>query len=506
MAFDNSDPAGVPSRSKSRIDGVDSCNAQIMPVVPVTSQKPTANSAKKRRRVQSLTRSTVSPSRNIHMAAIFQDAATSFRGLCSPRCPPSSNMKRARKPFSQARTGNIRPTVQEETTLSPPAMNISKTKPPPVTPFEPAVNLHEPHHHQICTFTASQTALRAPIDKPDHAGYSSLAQNANLTSTALSRNSTNPQSHTACEFQMHTEVGHEKTASSRFSTSIAAIDHCPETPEEVQYPKLDHWQMPQPKSLATTLGSDNEDCHSCHGASLTMPFPNQNNEAAHRASIETWLNDVTGVNVDALRTVSPLSDDDTENHAMDDAQSSPPSIARTAHQNSYLAENESQSSDKCPSGASSNKENISPSKSTRSSIRLPNYLIRSATPLSFRDPIAQATPLQSAGKKALSASRSHRPLSPMKHLPFVPTRKKPRLDDHSTHLAKRSQGSDRKIFTIHDDQLAEALSQLSPSVERHRKGRGPKRERCISYWDEDILQPGSRAPSIDPDGIGLVAE
>lgn len=42
-------------------------------------------------------------------------------------------------------------------------------------------------------------------------------------------------------------------------------------------------------------------------------------------------------------------------------------------------------------------------------------------------------------------------------------------------------------FTIHDDELAGALAKLSPQVERHRKGRGPKRERCKGYFDEDVV-------------------
>lgn len=33
--------------------------------------------------------------------------------------------------------------------------------------------------------------------------------------------------------------------------------------------------------------------------------------------------------------------------------------------------------------------------------------------------------------------------------------------------------------------------QLRPEVEKHRKGKGPKRERCVSYWDEDIIGRGT---------------
>lgn len=63
----------------------------------------------------------------------------------------------------------------------------------------------------------------------------------------------------------------------------------------------------------------------------------------------------------------------------------------------------------------------------------------------------------------------------------------------------------RRDFTIHEDQVAGALAQLSPDVERHRKGRGPRRERCASYWDEDILRPGLQSVPMDVDGGGKMA-
>ncbi|KAL8695557.1 MAG: hypothetical protein Q9224_003357 [Gallowayella concinna] len=42
-------------------------------------------------------------------------------------------------------------------------------------------------------------------------------------------------------------------------------------------------------------------------------------------------------------------------------------------------------------------------------------------------------------------------------------------------------------FDIYEDESSEEMVNLSPIVEKYRKGRGPKRERCVSYWDEDIL-------------------
>lgn len=43
------------------------------------------------------------------------------------------------------------------------------------------------------------------------------------------------------------------------------------------------------------------------------------------------------------------------------------------------------------------------------------------------------------------------------------------------------------------------LPDLSPHVERHRKGKGPKKDRCASYWDEDIWS-GKDSPCTNAQG------
>ncbi|KAL8874014.1 MAG: hypothetical protein Q9174_000610 [Haloplaca sp. 1 TL-2023] len=42
-------------------------------------------------------------------------------------------------------------------------------------------------------------------------------------------------------------------------------------------------------------------------------------------------------------------------------------------------------------------------------------------------------------------------------------------------------------FVIYDDGSTDPLADVSPAVEQFRKGRRPKRDRCTSYWDEDVL-------------------
>ena len=88
------------------------------------------------------------------------------------------------------------------------------------------------------------------------------------------------------------------------------------------------------------------------------------------------------------------------------------------------------------------------------------------------------------------ALHSAHSLTSQGHPSLPPKRKKARIDDIAPSRAGTDMPTARRDFTILEDQLSEALAQLSPDVERHRKGRGPKRERCMSYWDNDILQPG----------------
>ena len=100
------------------------------------------------------------------------------------------------------------------------------------------------------------------------------------------------------------------------------------------------------------------------------------------------------------------------------------------------------------------------------------------------------------------------PLSPQGHLGLQPKRKRARLDDNviSNSKAVSKAGKD---LTIHDDELAQALAELSPLVERNRKGCGPKRERCRSYFDEDFIQnisPGAYGDKKNNDGITLKNE
>ncbi|KAL8730570.1 MAG: hypothetical protein Q9181_004619 [Wetmoreana brouardii] len=90
----------------------------------------------------------------------------------------------------------------------------------------------------------------------------------------------------------------------------------------------------------------------------------------------------------------------------------------------------------------------------------------------------------------LSPSRvSHLP-TPCGHLTDPPKRKGLHLSPPKTRTPTHW-GQD---FTIYEDQTSDQLAELSPSVEKYRKGRRPKRDRCVSYWDKDILPEPNNVP------------
>ncbi|KAL8862275.1 MAG: hypothetical protein Q9178_001284 [Gyalolechia marmorata] len=80
-------------------------------------------------------------------------------------------------------------------------------------------------------------------------------------------------------------------------------------------------------------------------------------------------------------------------------------------------------------------------------------------------------------------TRLWHPLPSSPYLSAPPKRKARRL---SPKKGGSLAGPDNWEFDIHEDEFSEGIVELSPTVEKYRKGRRPKRERCVSYWDEDI--------------------
>ncbi|KAL9006667.1 MAG: hypothetical protein Q9188_000541 [Gyalolechia gomerana] len=74
-----------------------------------------------------------------------------------------------------------------------------------------------------------------------------------------------------------------------------------------------------------------------------------------------------------------------------------------------------------------------------------------------------------------------------------PNRKIPRVSP----AQRKSPRNPEQQIIIYEDETSNQLPELSPSVERYRKGCGPKRKRCVSYWDTDIL-PELAIPPREP--------
>ncbi len=427
-------------------------NPNLATTFPTTPNRPAPNSAKKRRQMPDLSRPTATPGHGAKMSMIFRDAATSLQGSRLPTYQPSSNIKRPRLPLSQARSTKFGSTCQDDIIIS--------------------------------------SDLRSPPKKSQYLGESCEAASA---SSEVSRHRAfvvGPHCPTRTPLRIEDEE--QEPISSGFATPIAATPDIVEDSEEVKYPFLENWRSLRSSSDASDLGSDNSDLHSTHGVLLILPFPRSDAEVVSRSHIDTWLDEIVDATSGLSR--SPKQCDGTKDLLINNA-----SFSRTIVSNlsSPIRPGVSPSKKQdlpYPLGASSDKENMSPSKCSSSPILPPTQHLQSRNPSRFRQSNTQST-LQHT--KTLHFAPPLTPSDPRHNV--SPKRKRARVDQMISSRAEGETSVAYRDFTIHEDQLAEALAQLSPDVARHRKGRGPQRERCMSYWDEDILQPGSPCVPMDTD-------
>ena len=429
-------------------------NSNLATTFPTTPSRPAPNSAKKRRQMSDLSRPAATPGHGAKMSMIFRNAATSLQGSRLPTYQPSSNIKRPRLPLSQARSTKFGSTCQDDIVIS--------------------------------------SDLRSPPKISQYLGESCETGSASSEVSRHRAFAVGPHYPTRTPLKIEDEE--QEPISSGFATPIAATPDIVEDPEEVKYPFLENWRSLRSSSDASDLGSDNIDLHSTHGVPLILPFPRSDAEEASRSHIDTWLDEI--VNATSGLSRSPRQCDGTKDLLINNASrtivsnlSSPirPGVSPSKKQDLPY-----------PLGASSDKENISPSKCSSSPTLPPTQHLQSRNPSRFRQSTTQST-LQHT--KTLHFAP---PLTPPDRHNLSPKRKRARVDQMAFSRAEGETSVASRDFTIHEDQLAEALAQLSPDVARHRKGRGPKRERCMSYWDEDILQPGSPCVPMDTDDGGEI--
>ncbi len=453
-----------------------------------TRQIETPNSARRRRPVPDLSRSTPTPSHGAKMSLIFQDAAVALQDLRTPQIRPSSNTKKPRLPILQIRTARFGGTGHHNkycsTKLETPASTHTDQELPSGT------NSDLPWQ---CPLRGLRTDRESPIRREtssiDPTAHRSLEDHLTHLPVLANLSSPTPNSMSASDSRRSCGEGKgREPISSGFATPSALHSEPAETPKGLRLPEFEHW-LPWSSSVP---GSDGGEHIPSPRVPLALSPSSPNTMEHHGAKIEGWLNDI--------KTLIDADDSDP-----DMVQQQPSGMgflaAGTVSGTPSVTANKSKkrqpqiSTPKPTPGlhktlsASSNKENVSPVKSTPSPTRLP-VQYPTSTPSRFHnrkcDTVTQPT----------GALHFAHPLTPKGHLNKPPKRKKARVSLE----AKPDPSKSGRDFTICENQVADALAQLSPDVELRRKGRRPKRERCVSYWDEDILLGESRCEDLEGDG------
>ena len=401
--------------------------------------RPCANSARKRRHIPNLSRSLASPSHDDKMLMMFQDAAVALEEGRSPRALASPNSGRSRVPLAQAR----------------------------LTRFG-----QSPWRH------ASPYSHRSPPK-------------------ALTRSSSQSFRSTAADEHDDSEAANELCSGKSLAPEVlpSNYDNAETGGLDVLYPEL-------PLTAHSVLSSEEH-----LETRVIMPISHVEAEEAQQLGINAWLDGLQGIADQFISSARQLA-------ANDD---------RPAYPSLSLGKNDASS----PSRDSSNKENISPAKSL-SPICPPRTYISVTTPSRFRNLDFQSRP----DFETQTPTRFLHPTTPQGHLSLPPRRyraislRSPKVSKggqtHHDHISSEKASHPIDAFTVYEDadckqsigteptsvprnstiqdetQLTTALARLSPSVELQRKGRrgGARKnaqKRCTSYWDDDILEPGSPA-------------
>ncbi|KAL9576583.1 MAG: hypothetical protein Q9212_006978 [Teloschistes hypoglaucus] len=114
-----------------------------------------------------------------------------------------------------------------------------------------------------------------------------------------------------------------------------------------------------------------------------------------------------------------------------------------------------------------------------------------------RIPIASPHSLRSPRKSPKTTRTSLHTPRRLPH-PLTPHRlsinpSKRNLPTLSPHKPASPEKRNQHFDIYEDNESSDDLAELSPRVEQYRKGHRPRRDRCASYWDEDILKENVEA-------------
>ena len=445
--------------------------ANLASTSPITPQKALANSAKKRRHLPSLSRASVSPSYGAKVSMIFQNAALALHPAASPPPSVSPNTGKSRVPLAQAR--NIR------------------------------------FGHSNNGDARAAYSYRSPSRLPDRS------------------NRCRPPAAVVTE---HDRDGPESVSQPNRTASHTRADHLKlqhvreVTPGALPSPSP---RYSPPSRVSSTEASKNDSERSTDSARVTCPVSHAEVEEVQRHGIDAWLDNLLKATNDPQPPPQqPICNESKTNTPSpsiafgDRATSSPPLKSNAQDEQSSPLRR-----------SPSNKENVSPTDSP-SPIRPPLTHLNVSTPSRFRNPSIQ---MKSTSLRLGPGTPAHfpHPTSPRGHLSVPAPRKRARhLEQHGKTYSQDAQACNQcsaprisihededegqvskpatspnhnplphrthnnpigQDFTVNEDALVSALAKLSPSVEIQRKAHRPKRERCFSYWDEDVLDPESPA-------------
>ena len=331
--------------------------------------------------------------------------------------------------------------------------------------------------------SASLQALRSPPRRPTPNSRRTrlpFSQSSKIDFGSDSEN--NAKVSQRIELSSPAEQGNEGPINSGFVTPPMPPSHSLETPEEIRYPSFEAWQLPQSSSVASGFGSGDNNSQSSDGILEVTPISKFNSQDAPSATVDTWLAGIPTSTGDGPPLSPQFHNNGDKEFSSVGAQFSHIPIPNVPNKRrGVIPQPKPLQGLRAPSRASSNKENVSPIKSSPSPTR-PQTHYPPRTPSGFRNGKTKLPPTAGAVQFA-------HPFTTQGHFSVPPKRKKARVNKEATSDMKPVSTSP-KDFTIHDDQLVDALAELSPLVERHRKGKAPKRGRCVSYFDEDIIQVG----------------
>ncbi|MCJ1395373.1 hypothetical protein MMC18_008257 [Xylographa bjoerkii] len=470
-----------------------------------TPMKATPNSSRRRRAVPQLTRAGPSPSHRVKMASIFKDAAEELRACCvsvpqlSTVLPSFHNSSYSKRSYFPLPTMRTKRNPQGKAAVSPQGLDYLAT-------------------------TSSGAPSPEDVTLPNLRPKMVLSQ-LPLPLTLKSPSRTGPN-----------DTARMEPPSSGFTSPIG--------------PYVQARNEENAPLIAVYQDSDEDECHSTHGVPyIIAPRVAILTPQQHKPNIDAWLDELMEPAVipgsqPSTQSANASAQSDTETgherssptpriitkkmrgfnpskivcrpvHTSVIPVQNPLYLGAVSERPSYLDISESPHSSSSPARNTGNKENRAPptvalswSSVASSPPREPHCTddrhIQSSAALvtsSVSDKVDTISHPTFSTPSTLCSPDHRKKLSHITTSSHNTSRKDEchSTADFATRLSSEAGSAGARNLPAEDasdqadaesvedcDEGAEALP-LSPEVERYRKGRGPRRERCTSYWDGDIV-------------------